>query len=179
MCERARNLRLSQCPAKIRLDNGRTRFLELLERDGRIAVGLRTMLEEFDVKPETLGVDILRLSRRDALQRITGSCQLIECGEMHIAVGDAAAENCLTLAFQPRMDQKLPIFVRDADVYAASSARTFKRAFAARTWVRQVARGIYTAAVRTAQTTAECHTRERHHENCPEKQTAFPERKDR
>ena len=44
------------------LDVVGSRFLELLERDGRIAVALHTMLEEFDVKPETLEVDILRLS---------------------------------------------------------------------------------------------------------------------
>jgi hypothetical protein len=44
------------------LDIVGSRFLELLERDGKISVALRTMLEEFDVKPETLEVDILRLS---------------------------------------------------------------------------------------------------------------------
>lgn len=44
------------------LDIVGSRFLELLERDGKIAVALRTMVEEFDVKPETLEVDILRLS---------------------------------------------------------------------------------------------------------------------
>ena len=44
------------------LDTVGSRFLELLERDGKIAVALRTMVEEFDVKPETLEVDILRLS---------------------------------------------------------------------------------------------------------------------
>ena len=44
------------------LDVVGSRFLELLERDGRIAVALHTMLEEFDVQPETLEGDILRLS---------------------------------------------------------------------------------------------------------------------
>lgn len=44
------------------LDIVGSRFLELLERDGQLAVVLRTMLEEFDVKPETLEVDILQLS---------------------------------------------------------------------------------------------------------------------
>lgn len=39
-----------------------SRFLELLERDGRIAIALHTLLEEFDVKPEVLEGDILRLS---------------------------------------------------------------------------------------------------------------------
>lgn len=44
------------------LDVVGSRFVELLERDGRIVVALRALLEEFDVKPETLEVDILRLS---------------------------------------------------------------------------------------------------------------------
>ena len=44
------------------LDIVGSRFLELLEQDGELAVVLRTMVEEFDVKPETLEGDILRLS---------------------------------------------------------------------------------------------------------------------
>jgi hypothetical protein len=44
------------------LDIVGSRFVELLERDGRIVVALGALLEEFDVKPETLEVDILRLS---------------------------------------------------------------------------------------------------------------------
>lgn len=44
------------------LDIVGSRFLELLERDGKLAVVLHMMVEEFDVKPETLEVDILRLS---------------------------------------------------------------------------------------------------------------------
>lgn len=43
------------------LDVVGSRFLELLEQDGKIAVVLHTMLAEFDVKPETLEGDILRL----------------------------------------------------------------------------------------------------------------------
>lgn len=44
------------------LDAVGSRFLELLEQDGKIAVILRTMLEEFDVEPQTLEIDILQLS---------------------------------------------------------------------------------------------------------------------
>ena len=44
------------------LDTVGSRFLELLERNGEIAVAHRTMLEEFDVKPEILEADLLRLS---------------------------------------------------------------------------------------------------------------------
>jgi len=43
------------------LDAVGSRFLELIERNGEIAFAHRTMLEEFDVKPETLEADILRL----------------------------------------------------------------------------------------------------------------------
>ena len=42
------------------LDAVGSRFLELIERN-EIAFTHRTMLEEFDVKPETLEADILRL----------------------------------------------------------------------------------------------------------------------
>ena len=38
------------------------RFIELLERNGKIAVAHHTMLEEFDVTPEILEGDLLRLS---------------------------------------------------------------------------------------------------------------------
>jgi len=44
------------------LDTVGSRFLELLERNGEIAVAHCTMLEEFDVKPEILEADLLRLS---------------------------------------------------------------------------------------------------------------------
>ena len=44
------------------LDTVGSRFLELLERNGEIAVAHRTMLEEFDVNPEILEADLLRLS---------------------------------------------------------------------------------------------------------------------
>ena len=44
------------------LDTVGSRFLELLERNGEIGVAHRTMLEEFDVKPEILEADLLRLS---------------------------------------------------------------------------------------------------------------------
>ena len=39
-----------------------SRFLKLLERNTSIAVVYRTMLEEFDVTPEILEADLLRLS---------------------------------------------------------------------------------------------------------------------
>ena len=44
------------------LDAVGSRFLELLERNGEIAAAHRTMLEEFDVTPEVLEADLLRLS---------------------------------------------------------------------------------------------------------------------
>lgn len=44
------------------LDAVGSRFLELLERNSTIAVAYSTMLEEFDVKPEVLEIDLLRLS---------------------------------------------------------------------------------------------------------------------
>ena len=44
------------------LDNVGSRFLELLERNGEIAVAYRTLLIEVDVNPEILEADILRLS---------------------------------------------------------------------------------------------------------------------
>jgi hypothetical protein len=44
------------------LDAVGSRFLELLERNSTIAVAYRTMLEEFDVTPEVLEADLLRLS---------------------------------------------------------------------------------------------------------------------
>jgi len=44
------------------LDDVGSRFLELLERNGEIAVAHLTLLKEFDVKPEILEADILRLS---------------------------------------------------------------------------------------------------------------------
>ena len=44
------------------LDAVGSRFLELLERDGEMAAVHRAMLEEFDVAPEVLEADLLRLS---------------------------------------------------------------------------------------------------------------------
>jgi hypothetical protein len=44
------------------LDAVGTRFIELLESDGTLASAYRIMLEEYDVKPETLEADLLRLS---------------------------------------------------------------------------------------------------------------------
>lgn len=44
------------------LDAVGSRFLELLERNGTIAVVYSTMLEEFDVTPQVLEADLLRLS---------------------------------------------------------------------------------------------------------------------
>jgi hypothetical protein len=44
------------------LDNVGSRFLELLEQNGEIAFAHLTMLKEFDVTPEILEADILRLS---------------------------------------------------------------------------------------------------------------------
>ena len=44
------------------LDAVGSRFLELLERNGEIAAAHRAMLEEFDVAPEVLEADLLRLS---------------------------------------------------------------------------------------------------------------------
>lgn len=43
------------------LDSVGSRFLELLERNGEIAFAHLTLLQEFDVKPEILEADILRL----------------------------------------------------------------------------------------------------------------------
>ena len=44
------------------LDKVGSRFLELLEQNGEIASAHRTMLEEFDVAPEVLEADLLRLA---------------------------------------------------------------------------------------------------------------------
>ena len=44
------------------LDAVGSRFLELLEQNGKLADAHRVMLEEFDVAPEVLEVDLLRLS---------------------------------------------------------------------------------------------------------------------
>ena len=44
------------------LDTVGSRFLELLEHNGEIASAHLTMLKEFDVKPETLEADIIRLA---------------------------------------------------------------------------------------------------------------------
>jgi hypothetical protein len=44
------------------LNNVGSRFLELLERNGEIAAAHLALLQEFDVKPDILEVDILRLS---------------------------------------------------------------------------------------------------------------------
>lgn len=44
------------------LDAVGSRFLELLERNGEIAAAYHAMLEEFDVAPEVLEADLLRLS---------------------------------------------------------------------------------------------------------------------
>ena len=44
------------------LDAVGSRFLELLEGNGEIAAAHRTMLGEFDVTPEALEADLLRLS---------------------------------------------------------------------------------------------------------------------
>jgi hypothetical protein len=44
------------------LDNVGSRFLELLERNGEIGAAHLVLLQEFDVKPEILEADILRLS---------------------------------------------------------------------------------------------------------------------
>ena len=38
-----------------------SRFLELLEKNGKIGLAHQTMLEEFDVAPEILEADLLRL----------------------------------------------------------------------------------------------------------------------
>ena len=43
------------------LDIVGSRFLELLEQDGQLAVVLSAMLKEFEVEPKTLEGDILRL----------------------------------------------------------------------------------------------------------------------
>jgi hypothetical protein len=44
------------------LDAVGSRFLELLERNGDLAAEYRAMLDEFDVAPEVLKADLLRLS---------------------------------------------------------------------------------------------------------------------
>ena len=44
------------------LDAVGSRFVELLEREGSIAAAHQTMLEEFDVTPEILEADLLRLA---------------------------------------------------------------------------------------------------------------------
>jgi hypothetical protein len=44
------------------LDAVGSRFLELLEQNGEIAAAHRVMLEEFDVAPEVLEADLLRLA---------------------------------------------------------------------------------------------------------------------
>jgi len=44
------------------LDAVGSRFLELLEQSGELAAAHRAMLEEFDVAPEVLEADLLRLS---------------------------------------------------------------------------------------------------------------------
>jgi hypothetical protein len=44
------------------LDAVGSRFLELLEQNGKLADAHRAMLEEFDVAPEVLEGDLLRLS---------------------------------------------------------------------------------------------------------------------
>jgi len=44
------------------LDAVGSRFLELLEQNGKLADAHRVMLEEFDVAPEVLEADLLRLS---------------------------------------------------------------------------------------------------------------------
>ena len=45
------------------LDAVGSRFLELLEKNGELAAVHRAMLEEFDVAPEVLEADLLRLSK--------------------------------------------------------------------------------------------------------------------
>jgi len=44
------------------LDAVGSRFLELLQNDGKIATAYQALLEEFDVRPEVLEADLLRLS---------------------------------------------------------------------------------------------------------------------
>jgi hypothetical protein len=44
------------------LDAVGSRFLELLAQNSDIAVAYRTMLDEFDVAPEVLEADLIRLS---------------------------------------------------------------------------------------------------------------------
>ncbi|HEY4900312.1 MAG TPA: PqqD family protein [Terriglobales bacterium] len=44
------------------LDAVGSRFVELLEQNGKLAAAHRAMLEEFDVAPEVLEADLLRLS---------------------------------------------------------------------------------------------------------------------
>jgi hypothetical protein len=45
------------------LDAVGSRFIELLESNGTLAVVHRLMLDEFDVKPEVLEADLLRLEQ--------------------------------------------------------------------------------------------------------------------
>lgn len=45
------------------LDAVGSRLLELLEQNGELAAAHRAMLEEFDVAPEILEADLLRLSQ--------------------------------------------------------------------------------------------------------------------
>ena len=45
------------------LDAVGSRLLELLEQNGELAAAYRAMLEEFDVAPEILEADLLRLSQ--------------------------------------------------------------------------------------------------------------------
>jgi hypothetical protein len=44
------------------LDPVGSRFLELLEQNGKLAAAYTAMLAEFDVSPKTLEADLLRLS---------------------------------------------------------------------------------------------------------------------
>ena len=55
------------------LDKVGSRFLELLEQNGEIASAHRTMLEEFDVAPEVLEADLLRLAEDRKSTRLNSS----------------------------------------------------------------------------------------------------------
>ena len=46
------------------LDAVGSRFLDLLEHNGEIAAAHRTMLEEFNVAPDVLEADLIRLSEQ-------------------------------------------------------------------------------------------------------------------
>jgi hypothetical protein len=46
------------------LDAVGSRFLELVEQDGELAAAHRAMLREFDVTPEALEADLIRLSKQ-------------------------------------------------------------------------------------------------------------------